>query len=65
VGLHLKKGDNMTYSQLRDLEKQLDKARIAVIMNLNAYDDDLAETYEEAQKEVNKVIAMAVEIFKE
>ena len=53
----------MTYSQLRDLEKQLDKARIAVIMNLNAYDDDLAETYEEAQKEVNKVIAMAVEIF--
>jgi hypothetical protein len=55
----------MTYTQLRDLEKQLDKARIAVIMNLNAYDDDLAETYERAQEEVSKVIDMAVEIFKE
>lgn len=53
----------MKYTQLRDLEKQLDKARIAVIMNLNSYDDDDLETYERAQEEVNKVIKMAEEIF--
>lgn len=39
-----------------DLQKQLDVARIAVINNMAAYDDDLQETYDIAKDEVAKVV---------
>lgn len=52
----------MTYTQLRDLEKQLDKARIAVIINLNAYDDDLGDSYNNAKTELKKVIELIKEL---
>lgn len=43
---------------LEEINSQLDKTRIALNINFNAYDDDLKETYDNFVEESQKLLAL-------
>lgn len=45
-------GKQVEMLTLDDVQKQLDKARIAVIRHDNAYDDEMPMTYQEMNREL-------------